>query len=82
MFFVGVESVLAQGSTITGSITDSQGVPLPGINILEKGTANGGQTDFDGKFTIQVSGTDCNPRNSHRRSENAYVGYGNRYTAA
>jgi len=58
MFFVGFESIFAQDSTITGNVTDSQGVPLPGINILEKGTKNGGQTDFDGKFTIQLLGKD------------------------
>ncbi len=40
---------------ITGTILDSNGQPLPGVNILEKGTANGIQTDFDGNFTISVS---------------------------
>jgi len=38
MFFVGFESIFAQGSTISGNVADNQGVPLPGINILEKGT--------------------------------------------
>lgn len=37
---------------IKGVVTDVNGVPLLGANILEKGTANGVQTDFDGKFTI------------------------------
>jgi hypothetical protein len=30
-------------------------MPLPGANIVEKGTSNGVQTDFDGNFTINVS---------------------------
>lgn len=43
-----------QGFTVTGTVTDQQGVPLGGANIIEKGTTNGTQTDFDGNFTIQV----------------------------
>lgn len=46
--------VESQGFTITGTITDSKGVPLPGANILEKGTINGTQTDFDGKFSLTI----------------------------
>ena len=40
---------------ISGTITDDDGMPLPGANIIEKGTSNGVQTDFDGNFTINVS---------------------------
>lgn len=40
--------------TITGTITDENGTPLPGANILEKGTTNGTQADFDGNFSISV----------------------------
>ena len=39
---------------ITGIIVDTNGLPLAGTNILEKGTLNGTQSDFDGKFSIQV----------------------------
>jgi TonB-linked SusC/RagA family outer membrane protein len=42
------------GSTISGLITDSKGMGLPGVNIIEKGTQNGASTDIDGKFTIRV----------------------------
>jgi len=41
--------------TISGKITDDAGMPLPGANIVEKGTSNGVQTDFDGNFSISVS---------------------------
>lgn len=40
--------------SISGTITDSKGVPLPGANIVEKGTTNGTQADFDGNFSISV----------------------------
>jgi iron complex outermembrane receptor protein len=43
-------------STITGTITEaSNGQPLPGVNVIEKGTSNGATTDFDGKFSIDVA---------------------------
>ena len=38
--------------TITGTVLDNLGVPLGGANVVEKGTTNGTQTDFDGNFTI------------------------------
>ncbi|RAV28176.1 TonB-dependent receptor [Sinomicrobium soli] len=48
-----------QGMEISGTVTDSQGTPLPGANVLEKGTAHGTQTDFDGNYTLTVSGKDA-----------------------
>ena len=44
-----------QEQTISGQITDSDGAPLPGANIVEKGTSNGTQSDFDGNFTLAVA---------------------------
>ena len=41
-------------STVTGTVVDSEGIPLPGANVVEKGTSNGTQTDFDGNFTLEV----------------------------
>ncbi len=43
-----------QETTITGTVSDEDGGPLPGASIVEKGTTNGTQTDFDGNFTINV----------------------------
>lgn len=40
---------------IAGTVSDASGQPLPGANILEKGTTNGTQTDFDGKFILDVT---------------------------
>ncbi len=41
--------------TVTGTVTDAQGVPLAGANVVEKGTVNGAQADFDGNFTLNVA---------------------------
>ncbi len=50
---------LKQGITIKGSVTDINGTPIPGVNIVEKGTTNGAVTDLDGKYTIGVSSEDA-----------------------
>jgi Ca-activated chloride channel family protein len=43
----------AQKKTITGIISDANG-PLPGVSIILKGTTNGTDTDFDGKYSIEA----------------------------
>ncbi|MFC4218510.1 SusC/RagA family TonB-linked outer membrane protein [Flagellimonas marina] len=43
----------AQTQTITGTVSDETG-PLPGANVVVKGTVTGTQTDFDGKYTIEA----------------------------
>ncbi|RAV30214.1 SusC/RagA family TonB-linked outer membrane protein [Sinomicrobium soli] len=48
-------SAHAQVKTVTGTITDEVGAPLPGANVLEKGTRNGVTTDFDGRYSITVT---------------------------
>ena len=40
---------------VTGVVTDKAGLPLPNVNVIEKGTNNGTITDFDGNYTIEVS---------------------------
>lgn len=45
---------LAQNQEVTGTVVDDSGLPLPGVNVIEDGTSNGAQTDFDGNFTINV----------------------------
>lgn len=46
-----------QQKTITGLVTDEQGMPLPGASIVVKGTINGTTTNFDGEFTLTVGDT-------------------------
>ena len=45
--------------TISGTITDSDGNPLPGASVFEEGTANGTVSDFDGKYTIELVNEDA-----------------------
>ncbi len=45
--------------SVTGTVTDSGGLPLPGANIVEKGTTNGVTADFDGNFSMEVSNDDA-----------------------
>ncbi|GMN08943.1 DUF4139 domain-containing protein [Croceitalea sp. MTPC9] len=40
---------------IVGTVTDQSGQPLPGVNVVVKGTNNGAQTDFDGNYTLDVT---------------------------
>ena len=44
-----------QDWTVSGTVLDDSGQPLPGVNIVEKGTTNGTQTNFDGDFSLIVS---------------------------
>lgn len=45
----------AYDKTITGKVTDGEtGEPLPGVNILAKGTSNGTISDIDGSYTLTV----------------------------
>src|SRR6056297_1059776 len=51
--------VLPVQQTISGTVVDEMGTPLPGATVLEKGTTNGTTTDFDGNFNIEVSNTNA-----------------------
>ena len=42
---------------VTGTVTDESGSGLPGVSIVEKGTANGTTTNESGKFTLEVANT-------------------------
>jgi TonB-linked SusC/RagA family outer membrane protein len=45
---------LLQSITITGKVTDENGEPLPGLNIIVKGTIKGTVTNLKGEYTIEV----------------------------
>lgn len=55
-FFVMVPA-WAQNYAVTGQVKDAAGDPVIGANILVKGTGNGTITDFDGRFSLNVQGT-------------------------
>lgn len=50
-----VQLTFAQEKTISGTVTDETGLPLPGTTVLVKGTTAGVSADFDGKYSIQAS---------------------------
>ena len=50
-----VQMSFAQEKTVTGTVTDGSGMPLPGVNVIVQDTNRGTQTDFDGAFSISVS---------------------------
>ncbi|MEK6481720.1 TonB-dependent receptor [Catalinimonas sp. 4WD22] len=55
LMFSSLPQAWSQVRTINGTITDqSNGSPLPGVNILVKGTTNGTITDIEGKFSLSV----------------------------
>jgi TonB-linked SusC/RagA family outer membrane protein len=45
----------AQDRTVSGVVTDKDGLPVPTANVKVKGTSNGVQTDFDGKYKIKAT---------------------------
>lgn len=49
-----VQLTFAQEKTISGTVADDLGLPLPGVNIIIKGTKTGTQSDFDGNYSIKV----------------------------
>ena len=44
--------------TISGVVSDNDGIPLPGATIVIQGTSTGVTTDFDGNFTISADNGD------------------------
>ena len=50
---LAVQVAVAQ-QTVSGSVTDESGIPLPGATVIVKGTSNGTATDFDGNYSISV----------------------------
>lgn len=49
--------IMQQKSKITGTVVDSSGEPLIGVNVTVKGTTNGSISDMSGNFTINESRT-------------------------
>ncbi|WP_400076619.1 SusC/RagA family TonB-linked outer membrane protein [Winogradskyella sp. R77965] len=49
---------LIYSQTVTGNVSDNTG-PLPGVNVIVKGTTNGAQTDLDGNYTLNNVASDA-----------------------
>lgn len=55
LLIAGVNFAFAQGRTITGTVTSAQdGMGIPGVTVMVKGTTIGTTTDIDGKYQIEV----------------------------
>jgi TonB-linked SusC/RagA family outer membrane protein len=52
-----VQISFAQDRVVSGVVSDNGGLPLPGVNVLVKGTTMGTQTDIDGKYSIKAEST-------------------------
>ena len=61
-------NAFSQGVNIKGKVSDTNGIPLIGVNVLEDGTLNGTVTDINGDFTLVVS-------DGNARLKLTYIGY-------
>lgn len=50
---INITNVIAQN--VSGTVTDETGSPLPGVNVIVKGTSAGTTTDSNGKYSLEVS---------------------------
>ena len=56
LLFLMVQVTFGQTITVTGTVNNkADGIPIPGVNVLIKGTTRGGTTDFDGKYSVAVA---------------------------
>lgn len=42
-------------NSVSGVVTDADGMPLPGVTVIQKGTSRGTSTDFDGNYSIELT---------------------------
>ena len=54
LFLLSASFVFSQQRNVSGSVTDYQGVPLPGATVIVQETNSGTTTDFDGNYTISA----------------------------
>lgn len=47
--------LIAQTLSVSGTVTDENKVPLPGVSVMIKNTTRGVSADFDGKYEIQAN---------------------------
>lgn len=64
---LGVQLVFAQQKTVSGTVSDENGLPLPGATVIRADTSSGTSTDFDGKYQLRANSGDV--------LEISYVGY-------
>ncbi len=57
-FFVAFGITVYAQKTVTGNITDEEGMPLPGVSVIVKGTSIGAVTNVDGNFSVPNVGAE------------------------
>ncbi|MDR2914312.1 MAG: carboxypeptidase-like regulatory domain-containing protein, partial [Tannerella sp.] len=55
LLFFPNEYLLAQDINISGTVTDNEGLTLPGVSVVVKGTTTGISTDIDGQYSLKAS---------------------------
>ena len=50
-----VQFTFAQEKTVSGTVSDNNGLPLPGATVVIQGTSTGASTDFDGNYSITAN---------------------------
>ncbi len=59
LMLMGLQIVNAQSKQVTGTVTSAEdGLGMPGVSVVIKGTTIGSSTDIDGKYTIEASADD------------------------
>src|SRR5690606_13310542 len=73
--------VFSQARQITGTVRDANGVPLPSVSVVEKGTTTGTVTNANGAFSINVSRANATLVFSYvgMESEELVIGTSNNY---
>lgn len=59
LIFLVVGTASAQPQSISGNVVDEEGLPLPGVSVVVKGTTTGTVTDFDGNFSLANVSSDA-----------------------
>lgn len=78
LLFILMPVLLWAQKTVTGTINDSNGMPLPGASVLVEGTTNGAVTDFEGQYTINVETDDATLVVSYVGFETQYINVGSK----
>ena len=58
IFSLFTMATFAQSYQVSGTVTDADSQPLPGVSVTIEGTSRGTSTDFDGKYTIKVESSE------------------------
>lgn len=59
LLLLGMVSLAFGQSSVSGTVTDENDIPLPGATVVEKGSINGTTTDFDGNFVLDLSSSNA-----------------------